>query len=90
MWAWPTGEDAPTTTTTTSHTDTTTPSPSPTASIRSVANLPPRLDPSSVNPCILTCATQGATASGCSGVTDFACICSSQQFVQGALDCINA
>ncbi|CAK9784190.1 unnamed protein product [Cutaneotrichosporon oleaginosum] len=49
-----------------------------------------QLDPSSVNPCILTCATQGATASGCSGVTDFACICSSQQFVQGALDCINA
>ncbi|BEJ17217.1 hypothetical protein CspHIS471_0606180 [Cutaneotrichosporon sp. HIS471] len=49
-----------------------------------------QLDPSTINPCILTCATTGATAAGCSGVTDLACICASAKFITGALDCINA
>lgn len=48
--------------------------------------------PSTVNPCILDCVTKGASAGGCSGPTDFACLCGSgkQQSVTTAAQCLGA
>ncbi|KAI0737225.1 hypothetical protein C8Q80DRAFT_1067975, partial [Daedaleopsis nitida] len=40
--------------------------------------------------CLIGCVTQAASSSGCSSYTDFACICSSDQFLQQARSCLES
>ncbi|KAI0682023.1 hypothetical protein C8Q76DRAFT_763833, partial [Earliella scabrosa] len=41
-----------------------------------------------LTPCILSCVTDAASANGCQGPTDFACVCTNLQFQQQARACL--
>ncbi|KAH9925875.1 uncharacterized protein BXZ73DRAFT_78857 [Epithele typhae] len=46
--------------------------------------------PSGVTPCILNCVSQAASAAGCSGFSDLACVCTNTQFQQQAQSCLES